>query len=102
MNDITMLDRLWNVIEDRKANPKEESYTCRLLNKGTEEIAKKVGEEAIEVIVAMANDDRDQVAYEAADLLYHLWVALAHSGITPADVYAQLESRYQAGSHKEE
>jgi len=95
MSDTEILTQLWNVIEERKANPREGSYTCHLFAKGPEEIAKKLGEEAIEVIVAMSAKNPQGVAYEAADLIYHLWVALAQSGVTPDDVYAELRGRYR-------
>ena len=98
MSDVEILAQLWSVIEERKANPREGSYTCRLFEKGAEEIAKKVGEEAIEVVVAMSTQNPRAVAYEAADLIYHLWVALAQSGVTPDEVYAELRGRYRPGA----
>ena len=93
-----ILGQLWDIIEDRRAHPREGSYTCRLFDKGPQEIAKKLGEEAIEVIVAMIAGDSEAVAYEAADLIYHLWVALAESGVTPQQVCAELRSRYRPRS----
>ena len=95
MSDVEILAQLWGVIEERKANPRAGSYTCRLFEKGPQEIAKKVGEEAIEVIVAMSARDSHAVAHEAADLIYHLWVALCQCGVTPEEVYAELRSRYR-------
>lgn len=97
MNDTGILTQLWDVIEERRANRKEGSYTCKLFDMGTPEIAKKLGEEAIEVIVAMSAQDPRSVVYEAADLIYHLWVALAHSEVTPEDIYAELRDRYCRG-----
>ena len=95
MSDVEILAQLWEVVEDRVANPRSDSYTCKLLAKGPQEIAKKLGEEAIEIIVAMGADDAKAVAYEAADLIYHLWVALAASAVTPEQVYAELRRRYR-------
>jgi len=95
MSNVEILAQLWDVIEERRANPREGSYTCRLFEKGPQEIAKKLGEEAIEVIVAMSARDSQAVAYEAADLIYHLWVALCQCGVTPEEVYAELRSRYR-------
>jgi len=100
MSDLQILEQLWNIIEERKAHPREDSYTCRLFEKGPEEIAKKLGEEAIEVIVAMNVKDSEAIAYEAADLIYHLWVALAQSGVTPEQVYAELRKRYQSRNER--
>jgi len=100
MSEMDILARLWDIIEERRANRQEGSYTCKLFDKGPEEIAKKLGEEAIEVIVAMSSKDRPAVVYEAADLIYHLWVALSESGVTPQDVYAELEDRYCRGSRR--
>ena len=97
MSNAEILGQLWDVIEERRTNPREGSYTCKLLDMGTQEIAKKLGEEAIEVIVAMGTKDPRAVAYEAADLIYHLWVALAESEVTPEDVYAELRGRYCRG-----
>ena len=97
MSDAEILAQLWDVIEERRTNRREGSYTCRLFDMGTPEIAKKLGEEAIEVIVAMSANDRRAVVYEAADLIYHLWVALSNSEVTPEDVYAELRGRYCRG-----
>lgn len=91
--DASILGELFNVIEDRKQNPKEASYTNRLLSGGPDRILKKIGEEAGEVIIAGKNEDSAEIAYEAADLIYHLFVLLSSQGMAPADVYAQLRKR---------
>lgn len=91
--DASILGELFAVIEDRKANPREGSYTNKLLTGGLDRILKKVGEEAGEVIIAGKNEDPDEIAYEAADLIYHLFVLLAQQGMTPGDVYAKLRER---------
>lgn len=88
-----ILDELFAVIQDRKANMPANSYTAHLFEKGATEIAKKVGEEAIEVIVASAEEDRGQLVYEAADLIYHLLVLLAQHDITLEELYAELAQR---------
>ncbi|MGI5920060.1 MAG: bifunctional phosphoribosyl-AMP cyclohydrolase/phosphoribosyl-ATP diphosphatase HisIE [Christensenellales bacterium] len=88
-----IIDELFAVIQDRKANPKEGSYTNYLFNKGIDKILKKVGEEAAEVIIAAKNDEPDEIRYETADLLYHLLVMLCERGMTPAEVFAELEKR---------
>ena len=89
-----ILNELFAVIRDRKENPPPEgSYTARLFAAGATEIAKKVGEEAIEVIVASAENDIDQIVYEAADLVYHLLVLLAYHDIDIEALYAELKRR---------
>jgi phosphoribosyl-ATP pyrophosphohydrolase len=90
-----IMDELYATILDRKMNPRPGSYTAQLLVAGEDEIVKKVGEEAIEVILAAKAQSDERVIEEAADLLYHLWVLLALRGITPAQVEAELEARHR-------
>jgi phosphoribosyl-ATP pyrophosphohydrolase len=88
------LDRLFATIAARKAaGDADTSYTARLLAAGVEKCAKKFGEEAVEAVIAAAQKDKAELAKESADVLYHLAVLWAASGITPDDVYAVLESR---------
>jgi phosphoribosyl-ATP pyrophosphohydrolase len=94
MSDI--LNELYATIADRQQNPKPESYTNSLFSAGGDEIVKKVGEEAIEVIVAALGQTDQRVIEEAADLLYHLWVVLAWRGVTPEQVMTELEKRHRA------
>ncbi len=89
-----ILDKVYGTIADRAVHPKEGSYTNYLLNKGVEKIAKKVGEEASETIIAAVKGDADEIAGEAADLLYHLLVLLYNQGLTPQDVWRKLEERH--------
>ena len=94
------LARLAAVIESRKpaaGGDPEKSYVTRLLHKGPDAFLKKIGEEATEVVMA-AKDvdhgaDKSKLVYEVADLWFHSMVALAHYGLTPADVIAELERR---------
>ncbi|SJZ56894.1 phosphoribosyl-ATP pyrophosphatase [Pilibacter termitis] len=88
-----MIDELYQTILNRKSNAKEGSYTTYLFEKGLDKILKKVGEEATEVVLAAKNQDKEELANEAADLLFHTLVALAEVGVTPSDVKAVLESR---------
>ena len=88
-----VLQEVYNVILDRMANPVESSYTNYLLDKGVEKIAKKVGEEATETVIAAIKGNKDEVRYEASDLLYHLLVLLAQQGVTPEEVWTELASR---------
>lgn len=97
MNDWQVLEELWQVIQSRRQNPSQGSYTSRLFALGEDEIVKKLGEEAIEVIVAAKAGQPEAVAREAADLLYHLWVLLAQCGVPPERVLAELRRRRSAG-----
>ncbi len=88
-----ILNELYNVILDRKAHPTEGSYTNYLLEKGTEKIAKKVGEEAVETAIAAAKDSKSEVIGEIADLYYHVLVLMADMDISIEDVEKELRSR---------
>lgn len=91
--DGPVLDRLWAVIEERKAHPKEGSYTCRLLADGEAKILRKVGEEAVESIIAAQWEGDARLVSELADLIYHILVLLAARGLSWADVEAELARR---------
>jgi phosphoribosyl-ATP pyrophosphohydrolase len=88
-----ILEELFDVILDRQANPQPGSYTVHLLEAGEDEILKKVGEEAMEVILAGKGQSDARLIAEVADLFYHLLVLLASRGVTLADVEAELEQR---------
>lgn len=88
-----ILDELSAVIQDRKANLPVNSYTTHLFEKGPAEIAKKVGEEVIEILLASTQNDRNQLTYESADLIYHLLVLLAQHNIPLQELYAELAKR---------
>lgn len=87
------LDRLAATIEARKGASPESSYTAKLLSEGVERAAKKLGEEAVEVVIAAVQKDRDGLAAESADLIYHFLVVLAAAGVSLDDVASWLESR---------
>jgi phosphoribosyl-ATP pyrophosphohydrolase/phosphoribosyl-AMP cyclohydrolase len=89
----TVLETLFATILDRQANPRPGSYTARLLDAGQDEVLKKVGEEAMEVILAAKGQGDEQLIFEVADLFYHLLVLLAARGLTLADVEAELVQR---------
>lgn len=92
--DIQFLSYLQDVIDQRKRDMPEGSYTTSLFTKGTRKITQKVGEEAVETIIgAMANDD-ENFLYESADLIYHLMVLLTHKGFRIEDIAAELKSRH--------
>jgi phosphoribosyl-AMP cyclohydrolase / phosphoribosyl-ATP pyrophosphohydrolase len=86
---------LYDVILDRKANPREGSYTCKLFAAGLPEMAKKVGEESAEVIVAALGQGKERLAEETADLMYHVLVLLAAQGVDFSAVENVLEKRRQ-------
>lgn len=99
MNDV--IEALYEVVCDRRANPQENSYTCYLFEKGLDKILKKVGEESAEVLIAAKNGVKDDTVNEMADLLYHLIVLMAEQGITPDDLAAVLgERRKKIGNLK--
>jgi phosphoribosyl-AMP cyclohydrolase / phosphoribosyl-ATP pyrophosphohydrolase len=87
------LSQVFAVICDRKANPNPESYTCKLFEGGDNKILKKIGEEAAEVVMAVKDDDKDAIAGEVADLLFHAMVAMAHHNVDIKDVYRKLQDR---------
>ena len=87
------LSQVFEVICDRRDNPVEGSYTCKLFADGDNKILKKIGEESAEVVMACKDDDKDAIAGEVADLFYHSLVALAHHGVDLKDVYRKLQQR---------
>jgi len=89
----SVLGELAGVIDQRKAERPEGSYTTYLFEKGLDKILKKVGEETAEVIIGAKNKNRDEVVYEVADLLYHLLVLLAEQEISLGEVAAELARR---------
>jgi len=100
VNTNDALARLAAVIESRlpaNGGDPEKSYVARLLHKGPDAFLKKIGEEATEVVMAAKDahhgGDRTKVVYEVADLWFHTMVALAHYGLSPAEVVAELERR---------
>ncbi|GAB4543056.1 MAG: hypothetical protein Fur002_14380 [Anaerolineales bacterium] len=89
------IQTLFEIIQDRKKNPTESSYTSSLFAAGLPRIAQKVGEEATEVVVAALAQDDQRLIEEVADLTYHALALLAARGLTPAQVAAELEKRHQ-------
>lgn len=89
------LDELYRIICDRRDNPSSTSYTARLIAEGEDEILKKVGEEAMEVILAGKGQGDQRLIEEVADLTYHVLVLLASRRLAPADIRAELARRHQ-------
>jgi phosphoribosyl-ATP pyrophosphohydrolase len=92
MSDFSLSDLEAIVAERAKASP-DESWTAKLFAAGQHKAAKKLGEEAIEAVIAAIADDRENLTYEAADVLYHLLVVLKIAGIPLQDVMSELEKR---------
>lgn len=95
------IGRLEAVIEARRDASPETSWTARLLQDGPPRAARKLGEEAVEAVVAAVSGDRDGLAAESADVLYHLLVLLAAAGVSPDEVAARLEAREGASGLEE-
>ena len=87
------LETLYQVVQDRKANPQEGSYTCYLFEKGLDKILKKVGEECAETIIASKNGVQEDTVGEISDLLYHLTVMMVDQGIPLEAVLGELDRR---------
>lgn len=91
---VTFFGELSRVVKDRKENPAEGSYTSYLFAKGVDKIAKKTGEEAVEVVIAAKNESKEELIGECADLLYHLQVLLEEKGLSLAEVCTELKKRH--------
>ena len=94
ISDIAFLSDLEAIINDRIENPSAESYTAQLFQAGTKRIAQKVGEEGVELALAAATGDKDEVIDEAADLMYHLIVLLADQELSLGAVADRLRTRH--------
>jgi phosphoribosyl-ATP pyrophosphohydrolase len=88
------MDSLYELINGRKIDKKEGSYTTYLFDKGEDKILKKVGEECTEVVIAAKNDDNEELIYELADLAYHSLVLMVEKGIPLEKIRAELASRH--------
>ena len=94
-----VLYELYSVIKDRQRHPVEGSYTNYLFMHGQDKILKKVGEEAVETIIASKNGTESEILYEMGDLWYHCLVLLAFHGINPEDLFAELMNRRKGGNY---
>ena len=88
-----MFGKLQRIVDDRKRNPEEGSYTSFLFARGIDKIAKKAGEEAVELVIASKNDDKGEVIGEAADFLYHMMVLLREKDVKLSEVCSELYKR---------
>ena len=87
------LDALWQTVESRRGADPKSSWTAKLLSRGVEKCSQKVGEEATEVVIEAIKGDHVGLIKESADLLYHLNVLWAAAGVSPSEVYGELERR---------
>jgi len=88
-----ILDVLFNVIEERKKNLPEGSYTAKLFKDGEDKILRKIAEEASEVVLASKSKKKDDIIWEISDLLYHMMVLLSYHDIKPEEIYQELAKR---------
>ena len=89
-----ILNAVYRVIQERKANPTDTSYTASLMGKGIDKILKKIGEEATEVVIAGKGGKREEIVYETADLIFHNLVLLGFYDIDPEEVFSELRRRF--------
>ncbi|MEX0722079.1 MAG: phosphoribosyl-ATP diphosphatase [Balneolaceae bacterium] len=98
--DLDFLNKLEVLLYDRKAEMPEGSYTTSMYKKGLDKIAQKVGEEAVETVIASKNNKKSETIAEAADLLFHLMLLLAEKEIPLHEVIKKLRKRHSKGNHK--
>lgn len=95
-----IIEEVYNMIKDRKQNPKEGSYTNYLLTQGIDKICKKIGEEASETIIAAKNTDKEELIGEISDLAYHVLVLMFDKNITVEDIKRKLANRHKIERNK--
>ncbi len=88
-----IINEIYRVIQNRKSNYKSDSYVCKLLANSEDLLPKKIGEEAVEVIIALKDKDKDAIIHEVADLWFHTLVALGSCNISPQDIFKELKKR---------
>ena len=93
LNPLKVFNDVYDVILDRKKNPKEGSYTNYLFDKGIDKILKKCGEEATEIVIAAKNPEKEEIKYEVADFLYHLMVLMVECNVDWSDIVRELAHR---------
>jgi phosphoribosyl-ATP pyrophosphohydrolase/phosphoribosyl-AMP cyclohydrolase len=90
-----ILHKLYEKIQERKEIMPEGSYVASLFKKGSDKIIQKVGEEAVEAVIALKNKNKDEIVYETSDLLFHLLIALVDAGVKLSDIEEELLKRYK-------
>ena len=101
-NNVNIFKSLETLINDRKINPVEKSYTNYLLDQGVDKICKKVGEEASETIIAAKNNDKEELICEISDLFYHVFVLMNNQGVSLEDIENKLKERHKITGNKKE
>jgi len=96
-----ILNQLTEILEVRKSHSPETSYVASLYAKGLDKILEKVGEEAVETIIAAKNGEREKIIYETADLWFHTLVMLSERGLTADDILFELDRRFGVSGHEE-
>lgn len=100
VTDGGILERVYRVILDRKANPKEGSYVSSLMAKGKDRVLKKIGEEAGELIIGSKNEKKEETIYEIADLWFHTLIVMGYHGISVDDICNEFGKRFGKGGRK--
>ena len=93
--DAKMLERLFEVIKERIRNPTEKSYVSRLTAEGVDAVLQKIGEEAVEIVLAAKEDNAKEITHEAADVLFHILVLFAQKGYTLNSIFEELDRRHK-------
>lgn len=96
--DSKMLERLFEVIKERIRNPSEKSYVSRLTAKGEDAVLQKIGEEAVEIVLAAKENNVKEITHEAADEIFHIMVMFAQKGIPLNNIFEELERRHEKKS----
>lgn len=100
MNNNEILAELTAILEARKSEPADASYVASLFAK-PDKMLEKIGEEAVETIIASKNNDKDNIVYETADLWFHSMIMLSHHGLSADDVLKELARRFGVSGHEE-
>lgn len=96
-----IISKLYEVLQERKGADPKKSYVASLYAKGIDKISGKLAEETAETIVEAVRGDESKIAHESADLLFHLMVLWAETGVKPDEVFSVLEDRFGTGGHEE-
>ncbi len=95
-----IINKIFYLVDDRRINPKEKSYTNYLLNEGIDKVCKKIGEEATEVVIASKNESKEDLINEICDLVYHTIILMNIKQINVEDVENKLKERYKIPNNK--
>jgi phosphoribosyl-ATP pyrophosphohydrolase/phosphoribosyl-AMP cyclohydrolase len=93
--DAKILERIFEVVKERIRNPTEKSYVSRLTAEGEDAVLRKIGEESVEVILAVKEDNAKEITHEAADVMFHLLVIFAKKGLELTSIFEELERRHK-------